>query len=183
MAAAAVAALLLIGTAGCGGSSSDGASSSDGSTTTTQDAGKGGGSESHTFPDPCDLVPIEKASEILGGESADPVATDAEVGTGSKSCAWQTQAGKDDPTLDGAGHILTLSVTSPPETMSMDDFWTTTKGANSDTAEIAGCDEAFWNGSLLNARKDGVYLTGAAGQDPDAKASAEDLVTVACASI
>lgn len=189
IAAAAVAALLLVGATGCGGSSSDGASGSEGSPQTTQASGSddGGdtGSGSTDAPNPCELVSIEKASEILGGDAADPVFTGNDTGSGSTSCAWQTQAGKDDPTIDGAGHILTLNVTTPPESMSMDEFWATTKGAGGKATTVDGCDEAFWIGGILNALKGDVYLTGSAGladDSPDAKASTEDLVAAACAS-
>jgi len=196
MAAAAMAALLLVGAAGCGGGSSDSSSSSDGSTKTTQGSGSGTSSNSGSdsgdkggsgnLPDPCDLVPIEKASEILGGEAAKPNANSSDVGLSSKSCSWQTQASIDNPTLDGAGHVLTLNVMSPPETMSMDAFWKASKGGADAKADIDGCDEAFWLGGLLSALKDGVYLTGSAGladDSADAKQSATDLVSTACSSI
>jgi hypothetical protein len=195
--AAAVAALLLVGATGCGGSSSDGASGSDGSTKTTQgdsgsDKGSDSGSDSGSdqgsgdLPNPCDLVPIEKASEILGGESAEPEAASSDIGVGTKSCSWQTQEGKDNPTLDGAGHILTLNVFSPPETMSMDDFWKAAKAGSDESVDLDGCDEAFYASGILSALKDGVYLSGTAGlasTSPEAKSSAEDLVSAACSNV
>lgn len=191
MAAAAVAALLLVGIAGCGGSSSDGGS--DGAAATTQadggDSGGDGGDQgeaSGELPNPCDLVPIETASEILGGEAAAPEAESSDVGVASASCTWQTQDGKDNPTLDGAGHILTLQAIDAPETMDMNEFWSASKGAGDEDADVEGCDEAFWMGGLLSALKDGVYLTGSAGladDSPDAKASTEQLVSTACANV
>ncbi|MCU1370444.1 MAG: hypothetical protein JWO77_1638 [Ilumatobacteraceae bacterium] len=194
LATAAVAVALLVGAAGCGGGSSDSSSSSDGGTKTSQDSGdktsKSGGSSddagSGELPNPCDLVPIEKASEILGGESAEPEAESGTGGLASKSCSWQTQASIDDPTLDGAGHVLLLQTISPPETMEMDDFWKASAGAADESADIDGCDEAFWLGGLLSALKDGVYLTASAGladSSEDAKASVTDLVSTACGNI
>lgn len=195
VAAAAVAAMLLVGAAGCGSSSSsDGAKGSDGGTKTTAadgggssddgsgDSGSGGGD----LPNPCDLVPIEKASEILGGESAEPDDTTSELGTTAKACSWQTQASVDNPTLDGAGHILMLQAISAPETMSMEELWKTSKAAGDEDADIDGCDEAFWLGGMLSAYKDGVYLTGTAGladDSPAAKESVTDLVSTACSNL
>lgn len=192
IAAAAVTALLLVGTAACGGGSSD-AGGSDGGTKTTQsgsDSGNDSGSDSGDsgggdLPDPCDLVPIEKASEILGGESAQPESTSSDVGVASRSCTWQTQEGKDNPTLDGAGHILTLNVTEPPESMSMSDFWDAGKSAADEEASVPDCSSAFWMGGLLSGLSNGVYITGSAGladTSEDAKASVTNLVSTACSN-
>ena len=191
VAAVAVAAMLLVGAAGCGGGSSDSGSKSDGGDPKTTQSSGGGDSDSGSeeaagdLPDPCDLVPIEKASEILGGESAEPESTSSDVGVATRTCTWQTQEGKDNPTLDGAGHILTLNVTSPPESMSMGDFWDSSKEAADDEASVPDCSSAFWMGGLLSALSDGVYLTGSAGladTSEDAKASVTNLVSTACAN-
>jgi hypothetical protein len=193
----AVAALLLVGAAGCGGSS-DAGGGSDGSAKTTQgsNSDKGGGTDESgddgeqakkDLPDPCDLVPIEKASEILGGESAQPESTASDAGLSMRTCVWQTQEGKDNPTLDGAGHILTLNVMSPPEGMSMSDYWDA--GKTSDGAEetaVTDCSAGFWLGGMLSATTDGVYLTGSAGlndSSEDAKQSVMQLVSTACGSL
>jgi hypothetical protein len=199
MAAAAMAALVLVGAAGCSGGSSD--AGSDGAPKTTQAKPGDAGTRStdddprektpRNRPGPCDLVPIEKASEILGGESGEP--DDSSSSGSNKACTWQTQASIDNPTIDGAGHILTLQVVAPPETMSLDDFWKAGKeqadkmAADKDaTADVEGCDDAYWLGGLLSARKDGVYLTGSAGladDSPAAKAATTALVSTACGSI
>lgn len=199
VAAAALAAMLLVGAAGCGGGSSDSSGGSDGGTKTTKatDADSGSGSSgeaegsgetegSGDLPNPCDLVPLDKASEILGGEAAAPEALSSDVGVGSKSCSWQLQASLDNPTLDGAGHILTLNVTSPPETMSMDDFWKASKDQADEELDIDGCDEGFAFSGMVNGLKDGVYLTATAGladTSPAAMESATDLVSTACSNL
>jgi hypothetical protein len=193
VAAAALAAMLLVGAAGCGGGSSDSSSGSDGATKTTKATGTDSGTDSGgeaegsgDLPNPCDLVPLDKASEILGGEAATPEAQSSDVGVGSKSCSWQLQASLDNPTLDGAGHILTLNVTSPPETMSMDDFWKASKGQADEELDIDGCDEGFSFSGMVNGLKDGVYLTATAGladTSPAAQESATDLVSTACSNL
>ena len=185
--AAVLAGLLLVGAAGCGGSSDSGGSGGAAKTTqpsgTDSSGGDSGGSSGGDLPDPCELVPIEKASEILGGEAAEPESTSSDVGVASRTCTWQTQEGKDNPTLDGAGHILTLNVTAPPESMSMVDFWEASKDAADEEAGIPDCSSAFWMGGLLSALSNGVYLTGSAGladDSEDAKASVTNLVSTAC---
>lgn len=198
IATAIVAAVLLIGAPGCGSSDAgvDGgterttadpsAAGSDSEADADVDAGSDDDAASGKLPDPCDLVPIEMASQILGGESAEPDASSEDVGMATMACTWQTQDGIDNPTLDGAGHILTLTVISAPESMSMDEFWEASKAESDEDAEVAGCDDAFWIGGLLSALRNGVYLTGTAGladDSPAAKASATSLLETACASL
>ncbi|WP_421120551.1 hypothetical protein ACE2AJ_04355 [Aquihabitans daechungensis] len=139
-----------------------------------------------SFPDPCELVPIETASEILGGESAPPDDMDSDASTGLRSCSWQTQASIDEPTLDGAGHVLTLTVMEPMGGMSADDFFATSKEAATDEADVEGCDDAYWMGGQLSAIKGDLLLGGAAGladDSADAKESATELVAAACGSL
>jgi hypothetical protein len=188
IAAAAVAAVLVIGVAGCGGSSGG----SEGASKTTQSSGSDKGGDSgdkakSDLPDPCDLVPLDKASEILGGEAAKPESTASDAGVSTRTCVWQTQEGKDNPTLDGAGHILTLNVTAPPDGMSMSDFWDASKTADeAEETAVADCSSGFWLGGMLSATTDGVYLTGSAGladDSEDAKQSTMQLVSTACGNI
>jgi len=184
-----LATLLLVGATGCSGSSSDGGS--EGAAQTTQADSSDSGSDSSDdasgdLPDPCQLVTLDQASEILGGESAPADDMDSDPSTGLRACSWQTQAGIDDPTLDGAGHVLTLTVLSPMGGMSSEEFFAASKESATDEAEVDGCDEAYWQGGQLAVIKGEVILSGAAGLadvSEDAKASTIDLVEAACASL
>jgi hypothetical protein len=184
-----MAAFLLVGTAACGGSSDAG--SSDGTKTTkasgsgddTASKDDGGGSD---LPDPCELVTLDKASEILGGESAPADDMDSDPSTGLRACTWQTKASKDDPTLDGAGHVLTLTVLSPMGGMSAQEFFDSAKEASTGSADVDGCDDAYWVGGQLSAIKGKVLLGAAAGladDSEDAKASTTDLMAAACGAL
>jgi len=194
--AAAMAALLLVGAAGCGGSSDDGSegsgakSSQDGGGDKSSDSGgssdDGGDEAAGDLPDPCSLVPIETASELLGGESAEPDSTSNDIGTTSRSCSWQTQDSIDNPTLDGAGHILSLTLISPVGDYSTEEFFDLSEEGATDEADVDGCAKAFWTGGMLSAYQKGVYLTGSAGladTSPDAKEATTKLVAAACAGV
>lgn len=181
VAAAALAALLLVGTTACGG----GSGGSDGTKTTEASGSSGGsgGEKKSDLPDPCELVPLEKASELLGGESAPADDMDSDPSTGLRTCSWQTQASIDEPTLDGAGHILTLTVMDPMGGMSAEEFFDSAKEAATGTSDVDGCDGAYWVEGQLNAIKGDVLLSGAAGLADDSAAAKEattELLATAC---
>ena len=194
LAAAAIAALLLVGATGCGGGDSDGGS--DGGSKSEQSSGGSGDDSSSDddgteaakdMPDPCTLVPEETASELLGGETAEPESTSSDIGTESRTCTWQTQDSIDNPTLDGAGHMLTLTLIEPPgEDMSMDDFFDASAEVADEPGDVDACEKSYWMSGMLSALQDGVYLTGSAGladDSPEAKEAATKLVTAACESL
>lgn len=182
VAAAALSALLLVGTAGCGGGGSDAGGSEAPATTRAST----GGSEKKSLPDPCKLIPLAKASELLGGESAPADDMDSDPSTGLRSCSWQTQASIDEPTLDGAGHILTLTVMAPMGGMTAQEFFDQSKEAATGSADVEGCDDAYWVKGQLSAIQGDVLLSGAAGladDSADAKTATTELMATACASL
>lgn len=142
-----------------------------------------------TLPDPCSLVSLEVASEILGGQSAPPEPSGTTATGNTAACSWQTQESKDNPTLDNAGHVLTLSVFGAPNgSMTTKQLFESTKsvGTGITPADIDGCDEAFWTGGMLSALKGDAYLAGTAGladESAAAKAGASKLIAAACASL
>jgi hypothetical protein len=181
VAAAALGALLLVGTVACGGGSDAG-----GSEATSTTKASTSSAEARSLPDPCKLIPLAKASELLGGESAPADDMDSDPSTGLRSCSWQTQASLDEPTLDGAGHILTLTVIAPMGGMSARKFFDQSKEAATSTADVDGCDGAYWVKGQLSAIKDDVLLSGAAGladDSEDAKTATTELMATACASL
>jgi hypothetical protein len=190
---AVLAGLVLLPLAGCGGSSGDGAAKGgDKTTDSSGSSSSSGGSSDATdssgageLPDPCSLVSLDKASEILGEQAAKPTSNSNDVGTASRSCSWSTQASEDSPSLDNAGHILTLTLMAPPGAMSMDKYFDSVEAtAGVTSADV--CDRGYWMGGSLTGAKGDLLVSGSAGladTSPDAKAAAQTLVETACASL
>lgn len=183
--AAALGASLLL--AGCGGSSSSGenakadtaatASNAPSDSSPSNDKGSG------ALPDPCSLVPIAVAEKILGGPAAPP---EADTGSsGAPACSWHLKQDPNSTDLSAAGHVLTLTLLkSPSPSMSNEQFFDAAAKAKTGDADV--CDKAFWMNGILNAYKNGVYLSATAGlasDSPEAKQAATDLITEACKSL
>lgn len=158
-------------------------------TTAGQTDGATATNSSPRLPDPCTLVPLDVASQILGGQSAPPESGGTTATGNTAACSWQTQESKDHPTLDNAGHVLTLTVFgSPNPSMTARDWFESTKsvGVGITPAQIDGCEDAFWTGGMLSALKGDFYIAGTAGladESPEAKAGASTLIEAACASL
>lgn len=200
-------AALVVTLSGCGGRGGGGGGGGDAaSTTTTTDTTSTTSTDqpatddapvsdsspkepSSKLPDPCKLVSLEIASEILGSQSAAPEPGGVTATGNTTSCSWQSQESKDKPTLDNVGHVLTLSVFgSPSPSMTTKDLYDSIKSSGDGVtpAEVTGCTDAFWSGGMLNALKDDVYISATAGladESPAAKAGASKLIEAACASL
>jgi len=194
-------AALVVGLSGCANDDRDAASNTtktgaaaskagdDPATTAAQADSSTPATSSSKLPDPCTLVSLEIASEILGGQSAAPEPGGTTATGNTAACSWQTQESKDNPTLDNAGHVLTLSVFGAPNpSMTTKQLFESTKSVGDGTtpADVDGCDDAFWSGGMLSALKGDIYVSGTAGladESAAAKTGASKLVAAACASL
>jgi hypothetical protein len=181
----AIALLVLAAACGSSGGSDSSKSSSSGSKSsdTSGDSSSGGGNSD--LRDPCTLITQAKASEILGGKAAAPEGHTNDTGAPSRSCSWQTQDAKDNPSLDTAGHILTLTVFGPPsEAMTTEQFFESAKLGASSKGTV--CEKSFYQGGILNGFQSDVFVSGSAGLNsttPEAKKAVTDLVGSACETI